>query len=74
MQEWGLEDVQYGFTEDDYRTITNYKAFSQFLRQRLRANTALCVQRSSFQSPSLEISAQSFSRLSLLKRQVLTTL
>lgn len=34
MQEWGLEDVQYGFTEDDYKTITNYKAFSQFLRQR----------------------------------------
>ncbi|KAG7226720.1 hypothetical protein INR49_014068 [Caranx melampygus] len=33
MQEWGLEDVQYGFTEDDYKTITNYKAFSQFLRQ-----------------------------------------
>uniref|UniRef100_A0A4W6EEB1 Chromodomain helicase DNA binding protein 5 n=1 Tax=Lates calcarifer TaxID=8187 RepID=A0A4W6EEB1_LATCA len=32
MQEWGLEDVQYGFTEDDYKTITNYKAFSQFLR------------------------------------------
>uniref|UniRef100_A0A3B4YBH3 Chromodomain helicase DNA binding protein 5 n=1 Tax=Seriola lalandi dorsalis TaxID=1841481 RepID=A0A3B4YBH3_SERLL len=31
MQEWGLEDVQYGFTEDDYKTITNYKAFSQFL-------------------------------------------
>ncbi|KAA8593560.1 hypothetical protein FQN60_009676 [Etheostoma spectabile] len=29
MQEWGLEDVQYGFTEDDYKTITNYKAFSQ---------------------------------------------
>lgn len=33
MHEWGLEDVQYGFTEDDYKTITNYKAFSQFLRQ-----------------------------------------
>ncbi|KAM6980690.1 chromodomain-helicase-DNA-binding protein 5 [Aplochiton taeniatus] len=32
MQEWGLEDVQYGFTEEDYKTITNYKAFSQFLR------------------------------------------
>jgi len=33
MTEWGLEDVQYGFTEEDYKTITNYKAFSQFLRQ-----------------------------------------
>uniref|UniRef100_G3NKE9 Chromodomain helicase DNA binding protein 5 n=1 Tax=Gasterosteus aculeatus aculeatus TaxID=481459 RepID=G3NKE9_GASAC len=32
MHEWGLEDVQYGFSEDDYKTITNYKAFSQFLR------------------------------------------
>ncbi|KTF79206.1 hypothetical protein cypCar_00045074, partial [Cyprinus carpio] len=31
MQEWGLEDVQYAFSEDDYKTITNYKAFSQFL-------------------------------------------
>uniref|UniRef100_A0A8C1I8S5 Chromodomain helicase DNA binding protein 5 n=1 Tax=Cyprinus carpio TaxID=7962 RepID=A0A8C1I8S5_CYPCA len=32
MHEWGLEDVQYAFSEDDYKTITNYKAFSQFLR------------------------------------------
>lgn len=43
MQEWGLEDVQYGFTEDDYKTITNYKAFSQFLRQRSHLHAALCV-------------------------------
>ncbi|TSW21769.1 Chromodomain-helicase-DNA-binding protein 5 [Bagarius yarrelli] len=32
MEEWGLEDVQYAFSEEDYKTITNYKAFSQFLR------------------------------------------
>ncbi|XP_041946627.1 chromodomain-helicase-DNA-binding protein 5 isoform X2 [Alosa sapidissima] len=32
MLEWGLEDVQYAFSEEDYKTITNYKAFSQFLR------------------------------------------
>uniref|UniRef100_A0A8C5D2I8 Chromodomain-helicase-DNA-binding protein 5-like n=1 Tax=Gouania willdenowi TaxID=441366 RepID=A0A8C5D2I8_GOUWI len=32
MHEWGLEDVTYGFSEEDYKTITNYKAFSQFLR------------------------------------------
>ncbi len=32
MQEWGLEDVHYAFSDDDYKTITNYKAFSQFLR------------------------------------------
>ncbi|KAJ8387203.1 hypothetical protein AAFF_G00159220 [Aldrovandia affinis] len=32
MQEWGLEDVDYVFSEQDYHTLTNYKAFSQFLR------------------------------------------
>ncbi|XP_067117973.1 chromodomain-helicase-DNA-binding protein 3 isoform X4 [Osmerus mordax] len=31
-QEWGLEDVEHTFTEDDYHTLTNYKAFSQFMR------------------------------------------
>ncbi|KAG9337691.1 hypothetical protein JZ751_028341 [Albula glossodonta] len=29
---WGLEDVDYAFSEEDYHTLTNYKAFSQFLR------------------------------------------
>ncbi|XP_058857887.1 chromodomain-helicase-DNA-binding protein 5-like isoform X4 [Acipenser ruthenus] len=32
MEEWGLENVDYAFTEEDYHTLTNYKAFSQFLR------------------------------------------
>uniref|UniRef100_A0A8D0L7G0 Chromodomain helicase DNA binding protein 5 n=1 Tax=Sphenodon punctatus TaxID=8508 RepID=A0A8D0L7G0_SPHPU len=32
MEEWGLDDVDYGFSEEDYHTLTNYKAFSQFLR------------------------------------------
>ncbi|KAM4651215.1 chromodomain-helicase-DNA-binding protein 5 [Discoglossus pictus] len=32
MEEWGLDDVDYSFTEEDYHTLTNYKAFSQFLR------------------------------------------
>uniref|UniRef100_A0A8C6JTQ4 DNA helicase n=1 Tax=Melopsittacus undulatus TaxID=13146 RepID=A0A8C6JTQ4_MELUD len=32
MEEWGLDDVDYMFSEDDYHTLTNYKAFSQFLR------------------------------------------
>lgn len=32
MEEWGLEDVDYVFSEEDYHTLTNYKAFSQFLR------------------------------------------
>uniref|UniRef100_A0A8B9VPB4 Chromodomain helicase DNA binding protein 3 n=1 Tax=Anas zonorhyncha TaxID=75864 RepID=A0A8B9VPB4_9AVES len=29
---WGLEDVDHIFTEEDYHTLTNYKAFSQFMR------------------------------------------
>ncbi|NXR08107.1 CHD5 protein, partial [Semnornis frantzii] len=32
MEEWGLDDVDYVFSEEDYHTLTNYKAFSQFLR------------------------------------------
>ncbi|XP_028922077.1 chromodomain-helicase-DNA-binding protein 5 isoform X3 [Ornithorhynchus anatinus] len=32
MEEWGLDDVDYAFSEEDYHTLTNYKAFSQFLR------------------------------------------
>uniref|UniRef100_A0A8C8SMX9 Chromodomain helicase DNA binding protein 5 n=1 Tax=Pelusios castaneus TaxID=367368 RepID=A0A8C8SMX9_9SAUR len=32
MDEWGLDDVDYIFSEEDYHTLTNYKAFSQFLR------------------------------------------
>ncbi|XP_051895306.1 chromodomain-helicase-DNA-binding protein 5 isoform X3 [Pristis pectinata] len=32
MDDWGLEDVDYEFTEEDYHTLTNYKTFSQFLR------------------------------------------
>lgn len=34
-KEWGLEDVDHTFTEEDYRELTNYKAFSQFMRYRL---------------------------------------
>ncbi|XP_045714717.1 chromodomain-helicase-DNA-binding protein 5 isoform X2 [Phyllostomus hastatus] len=32
MAEWGLDDVDHLFSEADYHTLTNYKAFSQFLR------------------------------------------
>ncbi|XP_069466382.1 chromodomain-helicase-DNA-binding protein 5 isoform X4 [Ambystoma mexicanum] len=32
MEEWGLDNVDYVFSEDDYHTLTNYKAFSQFVR------------------------------------------
>ena len=42
MEEWGLEDVQHAFTEQDYRTLTNYKAFSQFLRY-LSVCPSVCV-------------------------------
>ncbi|XP_029310660.1 LOW QUALITY PROTEIN: chromodomain-helicase-DNA-binding protein 3 [Cottoperca gobio] len=31
-KEWSLEDVDHTFTEEDYRELTNYKAFSQFMR------------------------------------------
>ncbi|XP_061093053.1 chromodomain-helicase-DNA-binding protein 3 isoform X3 [Conger conger] len=31
-QDWGLEDVDHTFTDEDYHTLTNYKAFSQFMR------------------------------------------
>uniref|UniRef100_G3Q6H2 Chromodomain helicase DNA binding protein 3 n=1 Tax=Gasterosteus aculeatus aculeatus TaxID=481459 RepID=G3Q6H2_GASAC len=31
-KDWGLEDVDHTFTEEDYRELTNYKAFSQFTR------------------------------------------
>ncbi|XP_037116571.1 chromodomain-helicase-DNA-binding protein 3 isoform X2 [Syngnathus acus] len=31
-EEWGLEDVDHAFSEEDYRQLTNYKAFSQFMR------------------------------------------
>ncbi|XP_075948794.1 chromodomain-helicase-DNA-binding protein 3 isoform X4 [Anarhichas minor] len=31
-KEWGLEDVDHTFTEEDYGELTNYKAFSQFMR------------------------------------------
>ncbi|XP_051928063.1 chromodomain-helicase-DNA-binding protein 3 isoform X5 [Hippocampus zosterae] len=31
-KEWGLEDVDHTFTEEDYRELTNYKAFSQYMR------------------------------------------
>ncbi|KAL8177095.1 UNVERIFIED_CONTAM: hypothetical protein K2H54_042021, partial [Gekko kuhli] len=40
LMTWGLEDVDHVFTEEDYHTLTNYKAFSQFMRimDRLKAH------------------------------------
>lgn len=33
-REWALEDVEHTFTKEDYKELTNYKAFSQFMRYR----------------------------------------
>ena len=32
LEELGLEDIDYEYTEEDYQTLTNYKAFSNFIR------------------------------------------
>ncbi|KAM9824004.1 chromodomain-helicase-DNA-binding protein 4a [Neosynchiropus ocellatus] len=32
LENWGMEDIDHVFTEEDYRSLTNYKAFSQFVR------------------------------------------
>ena len=32
LDDWGMEDIDHIFTEEDYRSLTNYKAFSQFVR------------------------------------------
>lgn len=32
LEDWGMEDIAHVFTEEDYRSLTNYKAFSQFVR------------------------------------------
>lgn len=32
LEDWGMEDIDHVFSEEDYRTLTNYKAFSQFVR------------------------------------------
>ena len=32
LDDWGMEDIDHVFTEEDYRSLTNYKAFSQFVR------------------------------------------
>uniref|UniRef100_A0A674EW60 Chromodomain helicase DNA binding protein 4 n=1 Tax=Salmo trutta TaxID=8032 RepID=A0A674EW60_SALTR len=32
LEDWGMKDIDHVFTQKDYTTITNYKAFSQFVR------------------------------------------
>ncbi|KAM9340314.1 chromodomain-helicase-DNA-binding protein 4a isoform 2-T2 [Symphorus nematophorus] len=37
LDDWGMEDIDHVFTEEDYRNLTNYKAFSQFVRPLIAA-------------------------------------
>ncbi|KPP69797.1 chromodomain-helicase-DNA-binding protein 4-like, partial [Scleropages formosus] len=37
LEDWGMEDIDHVFTQDDYNTLTNYKAFSQFVRPLIAA-------------------------------------
>ncbi|XP_023659676.1 chromodomain-helicase-DNA-binding protein 4-like isoform X1 [Paramormyrops kingsleyae] len=37
LDQWGMEDIDHVFTQEDYRTLTNYKAFSQFIRPLIAA-------------------------------------
>uniref|UniRef100_A0A2K5J9S6 Uncharacterized protein n=1 Tax=Colobus angolensis palliatus TaxID=336983 RepID=A0A2K5J9S6_COLAP len=37
LEDWGMEDIDHVFSEEDYRTLTNYKAFSQFVRPLIAA-------------------------------------
>ncbi|XP_061091980.1 chromodomain-helicase-DNA-binding protein 4 isoform X3 [Conger conger] len=37
LDNWGMEDIDHVFTQEDYSTLTNYKAFSQFVRPLIAA-------------------------------------
>ncbi|XP_029976288.1 chromodomain-helicase-DNA-binding protein 4a [Salarias fasciatus] len=37
LDDWGMEDIDHIFSEEDYRSLTNYKAFSQFVRPLIAA-------------------------------------
>ncbi|MCI4373928.1 hypothetical protein PGIGA_G00000140 [Pangasianodon gigas] len=37
LAEWGMKDIDYTFTQEDYHTLTNYKAFSQMIRPLIAA-------------------------------------
>lgn len=32
LEAWGMKDIDHVFTQEDYSSLTNYKAFSQFVR------------------------------------------
>ncbi|XP_034030391.1 chromodomain-helicase-DNA-binding protein 4 isoform X3 [Thalassophryne amazonica] len=37
LEAWGMKDIDHVFTQEDYSTLTNYKAFSQFVRPLIAA-------------------------------------
>ncbi|XP_046874943.1 chromodomain-helicase-DNA-binding protein 4a isoform X5 [Hypomesus transpacificus] len=37
LDDWGMEDIDHIFSEEDYRSLTNYKAFSQYVRPLIAA-------------------------------------
>ncbi|XP_056618194.1 chromodomain-helicase-DNA-binding protein 4 isoform X1 [Triplophysa dalaica] len=37
LADWGMKDIDYSFTQEDYTSLTNYKAFSQFVRPLIAA-------------------------------------
>uniref|UniRef100_A0A8C7TP23 Chromodomain helicase DNA binding protein 4a n=1 Tax=Oncorhynchus mykiss TaxID=8022 RepID=A0A8C7TP23_ONCMY len=37
LDDWGMEDIDHVFSEEDYRSLTNYKAFSQYVRPLIAA-------------------------------------
>ncbi|KAM9806391.1 chromodomain-helicase-DNA-binding protein 4 isoform 2-T2 [Syngnathus typhle] len=37
LDAWGMKDIDHTFTQEDYNSLTNYKAFSQFVRPLIAA-------------------------------------
>ncbi|XP_066539732.1 chromodomain-helicase-DNA-binding protein 4 isoform X2 [Hoplias malabaricus] len=37
LADWGMKDIDYTFTQEDYHSLTNYKAFSQMVRPLIAA-------------------------------------
>ncbi|XP_067093359.1 chromodomain-helicase-DNA-binding protein 4 isoform X2 [Osmerus mordax] len=37
LDDWGMKDIDHVFTQEDYSSLTNYKAFSQFVRPLIAA-------------------------------------
>ncbi|XP_023282099.1 chromodomain-helicase-DNA-binding protein 4 [Seriola lalandi dorsalis] len=37
LEAWGMKDIDHIFTQEDYSSLTNYKAFSQFVRPLIAA-------------------------------------